>query len=392
MPRSVKFAHILIAGHNESAESLFTSFLRNDGYTNIAKLGSLSDALETSRRWSPDIVLLDCDFDREAVLDLCRLLRTEAHLDGVPIIMATGSTLPETRDAIFSAGATDLIFKPIHPGELLARVSAHLEKRTLIRRLNDFQQRMADELKDARTMQESLLPASAEIRRIEARYPVKITSHYKASSGLGGDMWGVYPVGGAQLLIFNADFSGHGVSAALNTFRLHSYLLGARKQSLDPAAWLDQANRFLCDVLPVGQFATMFCAVIDFQAETLCYACASSPPHLLRVAEPGARFTAIDGTGIPLGVTGEAQYANLTCAFPPGSDLFLFSDALIETPSPSAPVFTPASLAAFLDRQAADRNVEAMRDAVLGVLNDEAASPPADDLTIIALRHEGGLK
>ncbi len=385
-------AQILITERHDGSECAVTLWLKQGGYRNVVSCKCCSDILQDARRLSPDLVLIDYEYSCEPILSICERLRSEVHLEGVPILVATGSTSPQTRREIFSAGATDVIFKPVQREELLIRIGIHLEKRFLIKRLMDFQQRMADELNGARTMQESLLPPEADIRRIEAHFPVKITSHYKASSGLGGDMWGIYTIGPSKLLIFNADFSGHGVGAALNTFRLHSYLLGARKQSLDPAAWLDEANRFLCDVLPVGQFATMFCGVIDIEALTLCYSCASSPPHLLRTGEAGSVFSPIDGTGFPLGVCRDADYANITCAFPPGSDLFLFSDALIETPTPSAPVFTPASIAAFLDGLDRSAPVETLRDAVLGIINHESAPPLTDDLTLVILRHNGAAR
>ncbi|MFX6506479.1 SpoIIE family protein phosphatase, partial [Acinetobacter baumannii] len=87
--------------------------------------------------------------------------------------------------------------------------------------------------------------------------------------------------------------TGHGVGSALNTFRLHSFITSGAADAEDPAQWLQQLNEFLSSVLQVGQFATMFSAVIDFAANDIRYACASTPPPLFRTAQDGA-FRLID--------------------------------------------------------------------------------------------------
>lgn len=389
MPHSIKNAKILIVDGLSDVDGPMASHLRRGGYSNIAR-ASVEDAVAAARRQPPDLIVADVDADSASGPALCRLVRAEARLTEVPVLLATDFTQAEVRAAIFAAGATDLIFKPVNAEELLARVGVHLERRRLVGRLMDFQNRIAEEIEHARGMQESLLPAPFEIGEIEGRYPVKLASYYKASLGLGGDMWGMQSLSPSRLLVFSADFSGHGVGAALNTFRLHSFLLGSRHRTSDAAGWLEQANRFLCDVLPIGQFATMFCGIIDFEANTLSYAVASSPPPLLLSAHEPEGFRAIDSRGLPLGVVRHESYRNFECAFEPGSVLFLFSDALIETPTPSDPIFTPAGLAAFLDGQGAHCGPEHIRDAVIGRLH---AAPlrgtPSDDLTILVLQHLG---
>ncbi len=84
------------------------------------------------------------------------------------------------------------------------------------------------------------------------------------------------------VLIYVADFSGHGVAAALNTARFHSFLHLLCQRTDRPAALLKRLNRKLNEVLPVGQFATMFCATIDFKAEILEYSSAGAPPQIFR--------------------------------------------------------------------------------------------------------------
>lgn len=390
MPGLTTDSLILIIDGQAATGDEMAYHLRKGGFVNIVQASWGDQALSLTRQRQPDLIIADFESACCDSPDLDCLVRNELRADDIPVIVATSSTQPEKRAEIFSAGATDLIFKPIDAGELLARVRIHLEKRRLISRLLDFQQRMDEELTHARAMQQSLLPTADEICQIEDTYPVNLTSFYCASSGLGGDIWGVRSIGPSQLLVFNIDFSGHGVGPALNTFRLHSYFLNACDNLKDPADWLTQSNRFLYAALPVGQFATMFCGVIDFAAHTLAYACASSPPHLLRIEGEAGIYIPIDGTGLPLGVTREATYESHICQFPPGSTLVLFSDALIETPIPTKPIFTPRSLSQFLNNLSADERLETIRDEVIKTLHADPVSTPADDLTLVMLRYLKG--
>ena len=43
--------------------------------------------------------------------------------------------------------------------------------------------------------------------------------------------------------------------------------------------------------------------------------------------------------GHPLGMTGDSQYDEREIAFPPGSSLFMYSDALTETPDMINPIY-----------------------------------------------------
>jgi sigma-B regulation protein RsbU (phosphoserine phosphatase) len=293
----------------------------------------------------------------------------------------------DNRACAFEAGATDLISKPLNPREFLGRVRVHLERGRLVERLTEFRRIMSQELEQARQTQELLLPTDRAIAQIEARYPIQVASHYEASIGIGGDFWGIHPLDARQCHVFCTDFSGHGVGAALNTARLHSFISRERASMDDPAAWLAKINRFLCEALPVGQFATMFCGVIDVCDNVLRYAAASSPPPVAFSGNENRRFRPIDGSGYLLGVTWEADYENQTIAFGPDSTLLLYSDALIETPNLLHPVFTSEQLCTFLDARARDLPPADVIRTILRALNSAAPGRPPDDLTIVALKH-----
>jgi sigma-B regulation protein RsbU (phosphoserine phosphatase) len=139
------------------------------------------------------------------------------------------------------------------------------------------------------------------------------------------------PIDGSSFGIFLADFTGHGVNAALNTFRLHALIHEYRLLHSDPAGLLAMLNERLVRLLPPGQFATFLHVVIDHGEGALRFASAGAPPMILApgIAEPAALC---DASGLPLGIERGTQYQLHHCEFPANSRLLLFSDGLSEFP------------------------------------------------------------
>ena len=196
-----------------------------------------------------------------------------------------------------------------------------------------------DQLASAIALQNEMLPSRTRIERIRETCPLDLASYYKARDGIGGDIWGIEATTPQRLLLYVADFTGHGLAAALNTARFHSFAHVASQRTDKPASMLRRLNKRLHEVLPVGQFATMFCATLDFAAQTMEYASAGAPPQLYRrsSSEP---FKLLEKPGLPLGIMRNAVFESETVPFEPGGTLVLYTDGLTETPRPPHPTFT----------------------------------------------------
>lgn len=382
-------ARILVVDDNRAARGLIALHLRSSGFKNVSMVADGFEALKSMDALKPELVITDLLMPNMNGFELCRKLRADPQTSDIPVLTQTASIDPDLRAQAFACGATDLLTKPFDPRELLYRVRVLLERGRLIERLSEYQRRMADELHQAATIQEALLPGEAALARLKTLCPLDVAGHYEASEGLGGDIWGIEPVGDQRVMIFNADFAGHGLSAALNTMRLHSFINGGPEKSRSPATLLTQLNHFLCDVLPLGQYATMFCAVMDFRECIIEYATAAAPPQLLR-SGAGRNFEIIQEPGFPLGVTREATYENMTAAFAPGGTLLLFSDALIETPPPPETAFNEVSLCAFIEAAAPRAGAHELRDRILQEFFARISEKPTDDLTFVAADHLTG--
>ncbi len=244
-----------------------------------------------------------------------------------------------------------------------------------------------DQLTGAVALQEKMLPSRKRIEHIQATCPLDSGSYYKARDGIGGDIWGIETTSPQRVLLYVADFTGHGLAAALNTARFHSFVHIASQRTDKPASMLRRLNERLHEVLPVEQFATMFCATLDFRAQTMEYASAGAPPQLYRrsSAEP---FELLTEPGFPLGITHNAIFESKTLPLEPGGTLALFSDGIVETPRPPDPIFTPESLRALLNAFPEGSAAE-LTNKITAALFFEPSIKADDDLTLIIAKHTG---
>jgi len=80
--------------------------------------------LDAIRAQAPDLLVLDLMLPDIDGIEVCRILRANPRLIGLPIIMLTARA--ETDDRIFGleTGADDYLTKPFSPDELIARINA----------------------------------------------------------------------------------------------------------------------------------------------------------------------------------------------------------------------------------------------------------------------------
>lgn len=240
---------------------------------------------------------------------------------------------------------------------------------------------MDEDLKIARTMQAELLPPRALLDRVRETLGAQVSGYFETSSDLGGDIWGIEPLDGRRFALWLADFSGHGVTSAMNTFRLHTLIqhVGERDH---PAAFLAAVNQRLAGLLPVGQFATMLYGVVDTAERSFVYSAAAAPAPLM--VDSGSLRTVIgDGTGLPLGVSKAARYAERRLDLTPGAVLFMASDALTESPAEDGGILGYDGAVEMVRRGVAAHGERADVDRLLAPFMATVKRPLRDDLTAI---------
>lgn len=350
------------------------------GFKNVYCVYSGEEALEQLDAFRPDLIIMDAKLPGMSGMECCRRIRLDRKNNAMPILFHTSVEKENICMQAFAAGATDLIVKPLLADELYARVKVHLQNHSLHQHTIKYRERVANELESARQLQLSILPQPAEIEGLRKSRGLDIASYFRPSSELGGDYWGVKSLPKDQTVLWLVDFSGHGVASAIHTFRLHSYLMEIVEHSAEHT--MSAINDKLGQMVMRGQFATMFYGVVDTGRNILHYSCASCPnPIVLPAKEPPFM---LDGTGLPLGICAQ-NYERKTIPFREGDCLILYSDALIETRSSSEQFMTEDDILAYV-KDFRFEAAEQIKDGLLKLFRQHAASAPVDDLTLCVVK------
>ena len=166
---------ILAVDDEPVVRQVLANHLLPEGYR-LLRASSGSEALKVLEKESVDLVLLDVMMPRMSGYEVCRQIREQRQLEELPVLFLTAKTLDSDRVAGFREGANDYLSKPIAKGELLARVSIHLE-------LLDVHRSRVEEVKVLR----GLLPICSVCKKIRedggywTSLELYIDSHSEAS-------------------------------------------------------------------------------------------------------------------------------------------------------------------------------------------------------------------
>lgn len=380
----IKSARILIVDDIETNCMLVRHMLRKAGYKNIQYVLDALQALKFLEVTAPDLIIVDICMPTTDGISLCRRIKAEPAWQCIPVIALTALNDEISKTTMFEAGASDFLTKPVQAGDLSCRMKVHLENKFLLENLRNYRTRISHELDIARTMQERILPTAVELMSLETTYGLLLDFLHRPCMELGGDCWGFYPLDDRRLGIFIYDFSGHGVGAALNVFRMHALIGEMTEMAHEPGQFLSALNRVLYSLLSPSEFATMFYGIIDTHTHLLEYACAATPDPLLADVDGKSLF--LSGAGRPLGVDAFTRYETQQHSFRPGQSLLLYSDALIETRDKEGELFSEKAVEATM-RQALQHDPQArnVTQRVRQLFDAHFPIAEMDDLTLAVI-------
>jgi len=383
-------SRILVVDDSSISRDILSACLRGADYHNLSFAGDGRQALAAIDDQIPDLIILDLEMPVMDGFELCRILRQDESRKNLPVLIQSGRSSADDLVRAFECGASDMVHKPIKKFELLARVRVHLEKAMMLRQLTEYRERVARELETAREMQSALCPTPEFIQDIRQKYQVAIDWCYEPCSELGGDIWGLEVIDDHRLGFFIADISGHGVGAAMNTFRLHSVLSRRHMPADNPASYLASINTDLCGHFRPGEFATMLCGSIDNSSGKVIYASAGAPPPILMSRDSWESPEFCPSAGLPIGLRADTEYHNHEFDFTLGSLLLLYSDALFETPVSNRGVLAEEGLIALVADLAKEQRDAGIFKALFREFRNRADGPLLDDLTAFCISRAGG--
>jgi len=111
---------ILVVDDEEKNLKLLSIILQSGNY-DIQTATNGREALEKTREYSPDLILLDVMMPEMDGFETCRRLREDPDTRFIPVVMVTALGDQESRNRGLDAGADDFLTKPVDRTEVLIR-------------------------------------------------------------------------------------------------------------------------------------------------------------------------------------------------------------------------------------------------------------------------------
>ncbi len=294
--------------------------------------------LDLLRRERPDLTILDWMMPGMDGPTFCEQVRQDPELQSSQIILMTGHDQPDQIAEGLARGADDFLSKSASKQEITARVQAGMRTAKLLRTLEQArdeiqrkQEALERELQSAAEYVESLLPLQGHVLP-----GVRVVHAYRPSLALGGDLFNVVPWGDRLMGLYLLDASGHGVSPALRSASLSTFLRGDsllhQVGSNDPGVILTEANKRF-PLTEDGNYFTIIFARLDLDSHRLSYATAGHGGAFIH--RQSGTITRLTQPGLPLGFDITNIYSAAETIIEPGDRLFFLSDGLYEAPSPT---------------------------------------------------------
>lgn len=238
-------------------------------------------------------------------------------------------------------------------------------------------ERVAEEFRQARRVQEHMLPHEAP--RIEG---LDIAGVCHPADETGGDLYDYITFVDGSLGLVVADVSHHGFSSALVMSATRRVVRTLAAETTDLAHILTRVNDAVREDVPPGMFVTMFLARVDLRQQLLHYASAGHEAYWF---EPGQEPVVLDGGGTILGPFEESYASGVPLPLRPGQLLLINTDGFYEAQGPTGQLGLPPMLGLVTELRAAP--AEQLLSALATLVRNHCGSDrPQDDMTAVLLK------
>lgn len=239
-------------------------------------------------------------------------------------------------------------------------------------------ERIAQELRVARLIQQTLLP-----REVPTIPGWGITPYYEPAREVGGDFYDFIPLPHGHIGLVIADVTDKGVPAALVMATTRSILRAAATRLEAPGTVLARVNDMLVPDIPANMFVTCFYAVLNPTTGRLQFANAGHDVPYWRTAQGDLRE--LRACGMPLGLMDGMRYEEHEVMLGAGDHFLLYSDGIVEAHNPTREMFSFERLAAFV--AGAEHSGQPLVERLLAELArfTGAGWVQEDDITLVAI-------
>jgi serine phosphatase RsbU (regulator of sigma subunit) len=369
---AVPASTILVVDDNELNRDLLSRRLKRDGHTVIVAEHGRA-ALDRLAEQPFDLVLLDIMMPELTGYEVLEIMKGDAALAHIPVVMITAATEEESIVRCLGLGADDHLPKPFNPAILRARVGSSLARK----RLHDAEQRHARSLE----------------RELPAPDGWELRAHFRPARQVAGDFYDAFPLPGGRVAIVLADVCGKGVGAALFMALFRSLFRALAEPQFATAsetsdglrATVQGTNDYIARTHGnANMFATVFFAVLDPASGSVDYVNAGHELPALLGAD-GAVRTRLAPTGPAVGLMAELPFGVARECIGRGETLVAYTDGVVDARNPAEESYGEDRLMGlFADGGATAQGLIERVDSALGAFIADAAQ--FDDIAMLAAR------
>ncbi len=383
--------HILVVDDEPDLELLIRQRFRKLIRAGEMQFSFAEDGVEALNRLEEratiDLVLADINMPRMDGLTLLGRIGALERLVKVVIVSAYGD-MENIRTAM-NRGAFDFITKPIDFEDLEITIRRTYAELDTLKQAEVLQRQLTApqrELVIASRIQLSSLPPAAPA--FPEREEFDLYALMIPAREVGGDFYDYFLIDEHRLGFSLGDVSGKGVGAALFMAVTRTLLKATALQGLEPAECLCHVNRVLYPESMANMFVTLVYGVLDTRTGEVQYCNAGhNPPYLL--GREGGPVTLERIRGIGLCLAGDFEYHAGSLTVQPGETLFFYTDGVTEAANGTRTRFSEERLTDCLRKSDVEAPAGLIRHVLRNVEAFTARAPPADDLTMLALRYAG---
>jgi len=374
---SASAGRVLIADDQPHVLDALQLLLKGQGYQTEA-VTHPARVLQALKSREYDVVLMDLNYTRDTTaggegLELVSQIRL---LDeNLPLVVMTAWSSVDLAVEAMRRGASDFVQKPWGNQQLLGKMQTQVER---CRSLRHLQRQRADELQDARDIQNNLLP-----RTIPQIKDYEIAAMTQPVRYVGGDYYNVARISATETVLCIADVAGKGMPAALLMSSLQAALKPLMWEARSPRELCRRLNRILCEIAPVGKFVSFFYAVLDSKNNCLTYCNAGHNPPVLVRANGAA--SELNGAGAVLGQFPDWVYEQSDVQLRSGDTLLLFTDGLVEASNQDEEQFGEGRLIKIVQENRSGRAADLER-LLTQAASEHCGGRFQDDASMIVLR------
>jgi len=247
--------------------------------------------------------------------------------------------------------------------------------------------RYKEELKIAKTVQQSLLPT-----KLEQDKDFEISAFSASADEVGGDYYDTLRINDHLVALIIADVSGKGTTAAFHMSQMKGIFHSLAQQHIDPKEFMSRANQALVYCLERGSFISASYFIIDSKEKKIRYSRAGHCPVLyLRAGSKESCY--LKDKGAALGMVRSKDYCNYVEAnefsYAPGDTMVLYTDGITEAKDSKGHEFGNERLAQTLN-EVAGASAKEIEDHIIKKLYEFSGTKNInDDYTSMTVKFHG---